>query len=183
MLKTFFISQSIKSLEIDRFIRQQFPAGDYSEIEIQNTPLGTKIVIYTNKPGKIIGKGGFNIDRITETLRVKFSLENGPARVGDLLAATKRVAGELARRFPGKIHETPTTAQLLADDLLELAMARAVDERHPAIAQLLDDLVRSELFKHVRLPLGQWPATRRLHSAMSPSSSARSVGFSSMARS
>ncbi len=76
MLKTFFISQSIKSLEIDRFIRQQFPAGDYSEIEIQNTPLGTKIVIYTNKPGKIIGKGGFNIDRITETSRVKFSLEN-----------------------------------------------------------------------------------------------------------
>jgi L-seryl-tRNA(Ser) seleniumtransferase len=47
-----------------------------------------------------------------------------PRRVQDLVAATKRVAGELTKRFPGKIHETPTTAQLLADDLLEMAMER-----------------------------------------------------------
>ena len=53
MLNKFFISQKIRSLAINRFIREHFPAGDYSDIEIQNTPLGTKIIIYTNKPGKI----------------------------------------------------------------------------------------------------------------------------------
>ncbi len=55
-----------------------------------------------------------------------------PRRVHDLLDATKKVAAELKKRFPGKIHETSTTAQLLADDLLELAMQRG-GVRQPAV--------------------------------------------------
>lgn len=61
---------------IEDFIRKNFPSGDYSKIELQSTPLGLKIIIYTNKPGKIIGKGGKNIDKITESLKEKFNLEN-----------------------------------------------------------------------------------------------------------
>ncbi len=61
---------------IEDYIRKSFPAGDYSHIELQATPLGIKIVIYTNKPGKIIGRGGRNIDSITEALKQHFKLEN-----------------------------------------------------------------------------------------------------------
>ncbi|MBI4175846.1 MAG: 30S ribosomal protein S3, partial [Candidatus Aenigmarchaeota archaeon] len=38
--------------------------------------MGIKIIIYTNKPGRIIGRGGKNINEITESLKKKFNLEN-----------------------------------------------------------------------------------------------------------
>ncbi|MFH1978497.1 MAG: 30S ribosomal protein S3 [Candidatus Aenigmatarchaeota archaeon] len=76
MLKTFFIKQGIKEAQIDEFIRKEFPLGDYSRTELQRTPLGTKIIIYTNKPGRIIGRGGKNINDITDAIKLRFDLEN-----------------------------------------------------------------------------------------------------------
>jgi small subunit ribosomal protein S3 len=76
MLKRYFVKQSVKEASIEDFIRKEFPLGDYSKIELQSTPLGIKIIIYTNKPGKIIGRGGRNIDMITESLKRRFELEN-----------------------------------------------------------------------------------------------------------
>jgi small subunit ribosomal protein S3 len=76
MLKDYFIKQGIKEAEIEKFIRTQFPYGDYSRAELQRTPLGIKILIYTNKPGRIIGRGGKNINEITDMVREKFGLEN-----------------------------------------------------------------------------------------------------------
>jgi L-seryl-tRNA(Ser) seleniumtransferase len=48
-----------------------------------------------------------------------------PERVRELIAATRRVAAALRAIFGNRLHETPTTAQLRADDLLALAMERA----------------------------------------------------------
>ena len=76
MLKNYFIKQGIKEAEIEKFIRTEFPMGDYSKTELQRTPLGIKIIIYTNKPGRIIGRGGKNINDMTEAIKQRFGLEN-----------------------------------------------------------------------------------------------------------
>jgi small subunit ribosomal protein S3 len=76
MLKEYFIRQGIKEAQIEEFIRREFPLGDYSRTELQRTPLGIKIIIYTNKPGRIIGKGGKNINEMTEAVKQRFKLDN-----------------------------------------------------------------------------------------------------------
>ncbi len=76
MLKNFFIKQGIKESQIEDFIRSTFPLGDYSRTELQRTPLGIKIIIYTNKPGRIIGRGRKNINEMTEAIKNRFDLEN-----------------------------------------------------------------------------------------------------------
>jgi small subunit ribosomal protein S3 len=76
MIKDYFIKQGIKEAEIEEFIRKQFPLGDYSRTELQRTPLGIKIIIYTNKPGRIIGKSGKNINEMTEAVKKRFELDN-----------------------------------------------------------------------------------------------------------
>jgi L-seryl-tRNA(Ser) seleniumtransferase len=48
-----------------------------------------------------------------------------PERVRELIACTRTVADALRPIFGARLHETPTTAQLLADDLLAIAMERA----------------------------------------------------------
>lgn len=85
MIKEYFIKQSIKEAQIEEFIKKKFPLGDYSKTEIQRTPLGIKILIYTNKPGRIIGRGGKNINEITDALKARFSLENPQVDVKSII--------------------------------------------------------------------------------------------------
>src|SRR5437867_2550167 len=47
-----------------------------------------------------------------------------PKRVQELIDTTKGVAAALRPIFGARLHETPTTAQLLADDVLAIAMER-----------------------------------------------------------
>lgn len=47
-----------------------------------------------------------------------------PERVRELIETTRTVGAALKRLLGRRVHETPTTAQLLADDILEMAMER-----------------------------------------------------------
>jgi L-seryl-tRNA(Ser) seleniumtransferase len=47
-----------------------------------------------------------------------------PARVQTLIATTKQIAGELRPLLGNRLRETPTTAQIAAEDILEIAMER-----------------------------------------------------------
>ncbi|MBN1897094.1 MAG: 30S ribosomal protein S3 [Candidatus Aenigmarchaeota archaeon] len=72
----YFVNQSIREVSIDAFIRENFPTTDYSDIELQRTPLGIKVIIYTHKPGRVIGRGGSKINQMSEMLKQKFDLDN-----------------------------------------------------------------------------------------------------------
>jgi L-seryl-tRNA(Ser) seleniumtransferase len=62
------------------------------------------------------------------------SLEQyAPRRVATLVETTKQVAAALRRRLGSRLHETPVTAQLPADDVLELAMERGRLTRAPVV--------------------------------------------------
>ncbi len=76
MLKEYFVKLGVKEVELEEFIKTKFPAGDYSKIVLSRTPLGLKVIIYTNKPGRIIGRGGRNIEVITRSLKERFGMEN-----------------------------------------------------------------------------------------------------------
>ncbi len=56
-----------------------------------------------------------------------------PQRVQRLIDTTKEVAAELKKVLGRRVHETPTTAQLLADDVLEIAMERGGVRQPPIV--------------------------------------------------
>ncbi len=56
-----------------------------------------------------------------------------PARVQTLVDTTKRVAAALRANLGDRVHETPVTAQLRAEDILEIAMERAHIDRPPIV--------------------------------------------------
>ncbi|HLD42134.1 MAG TPA: 30S ribosomal protein S3, partial [archaeon] len=106
MLKQHFVKQAIKEAELEKFITESFPEGDYSKIVLQRTPLGLKVVIYTNKPGRIIGRGGRNIELINQALKNKFGLENPQIDIKavenpdlDAKIVAKQIASALERGY------------------------------------------------------------------------------------
>lgn len=61
---------------VKEFIKNNLGKGRMSSVIVEYTPIGEKIIITTNKPGYVIGKGGERIDELTQVLRKKFNLEN-----------------------------------------------------------------------------------------------------------
>lgn len=56
-----------------------------------------------------------------------------PARVRALIATTKQIAGELRPLLGNRLRETPTTVQIGADDILEIAMERGGAHEPPVV--------------------------------------------------
>jgi L-seryl-tRNA(Ser) seleniumtransferase len=56
-----------------------------------------------------------------------------PARVRALIATTKEIAAELRPLLGNRLRETPTTVQIAADDILEIAMERGGVARAPVV--------------------------------------------------
>jgi len=71
-----FIKEAIRRRDVEEFLGKEFAKAGYSHCDIQRTPLSLRITVYAHKPGLIIGRGGKNIDAMTETLKVKFGFEN-----------------------------------------------------------------------------------------------------------
>lgn len=76
MIEKKIINAKKIQLEVKEFIKQKLSRGEISKISIERTPIGERIVIFTGKPGLIIGKGGETIQELTTDIKKKFGLEN-----------------------------------------------------------------------------------------------------------
>ena len=71
-----FVNEGIRNRDLEEFLSSEFDRAGYSHSIIQRTPLSIRITIYANKPGLIIGRGGKNIEAITNILKDRFGFEN-----------------------------------------------------------------------------------------------------------
>ena len=79
-----FIEDSIKKAEIDEFLRNEFERAGYGGVSITKTPLGTHLVIYTMRPGLVIGRGGETIRALATVLEEKFQLPSPQISVAEI---------------------------------------------------------------------------------------------------
>lgn len=71
-----FIEDSIARFRIAEFLERELDRAGFSRVEIQRTPIVTRIAVEVTKPGKVIGKKGGSIRELTETITRKFGIEN-----------------------------------------------------------------------------------------------------------
>lgn len=84
MIERKFISHQIKHFEIQAYIESKLGKSGYSHIDIKRTPLGEKVIVYTLKPGMVVGKKGENIKELTQTLKDRFGMENPQIEVAEV---------------------------------------------------------------------------------------------------
>ncbi len=99
-----FVDESVKKAEINEFLRNEFERAGYSGVDITKTPLGTHIVVYTMRPGLVIGRGGETIKELAKTLEEQFQVSNPQISVAELeipelnaYVIASRVASALSR--------------------------------------------------------------------------------------
>jgi len=71
-----FIDNPIERHKVMKFLETELDRAGVANIEIQRTPVVTRIAIEVLNPGRVIGKKGKTINTLTETLKKKFKLDN-----------------------------------------------------------------------------------------------------------
>jgi len=79
-----FVDDAMKKNEVDEFLRVKFEAAGYGGADITKTPLGTHIVVYSMRPGLVIGRGGETIKEVARVLEENFKLPNPQISVAEI---------------------------------------------------------------------------------------------------
>lgn len=69
---------------VREYIKKSLGKGKISNVKIQYTPVGEKIIISTHKPGLIIGRKGEKIEELTKILKTRFKLENPRIEIDEI---------------------------------------------------------------------------------------------------
>ena len=84
MIERKFVAQKFKEFQIEEYIIQSLRNVGHSRTKMVKTPLGEKIVIFTSRPGLVVGRKGQNIKQLTRTLKKKFDLENPQIEISEV---------------------------------------------------------------------------------------------------
>jgi small subunit ribosomal protein S3 len=63
-----------RNMELDEFLSKQLADAGYGGVDVQKTPVGTRITLYVTRPGLVIGRKGMGIKDLTDRLEKQFGL-------------------------------------------------------------------------------------------------------------
>ena len=84
MIEKDFVTEGLRRTRIDEYLQSELERAGYGGMEVQVTPLGTMVVVYAERPGMVIGRGGKTVRAITQNLKTKFDLENPQVEVKEV---------------------------------------------------------------------------------------------------
>ena len=70
------MKNNFRNLELDEYLASTLKDAGYGDVEVQKTPIGTRITLYVTRPGLVIGRKGTGIKDLTTKLEEKFGLTN-----------------------------------------------------------------------------------------------------------
>ena len=84
MIEKKFIEIKKNEYSIKEFIKSELGKGKISNVKIERTPIGERIILFTSRPGVIIGRKGESIQRLTEVLKKQFKMENPKIEIAEI---------------------------------------------------------------------------------------------------
>ncbi|MEK6855219.1 MAG: 30S ribosomal protein S3 [Nanoarchaeota archaeon] len=94
-----FVTFKKEELGVREYIKSELGKGRISEVMIEYTPIGEKIVVATSRPGIVIGRKGERIEELTRFLKKRFKLDNPHIEIREImepLLDAQLVADEIA---------------------------------------------------------------------------------------
>ena len=70
------IDDAILKMNISKFLSKELTKAGFSRVEIQKTPVLTRITVYVLNPGRVIGRMGKSINELTESIHKNFNVNN-----------------------------------------------------------------------------------------------------------
>jgi small subunit ribosomal protein S3 len=71
-----FVEEGIRKADIKEFLRDNLQKAKFGGVDIRRTALRTRMIIYAERPGLVIGRRGRNIKDLTEVLEQRYGFDN-----------------------------------------------------------------------------------------------------------
>lgn len=94
-----FIMENTKRSLIKKFLLKEIEGAGFGGMNIQRTPIGTRVNILVERPGMVIGKGGAKIKELTTTIHTKFDVENPQIEIQEAGASAALNAQIMAEKL------------------------------------------------------------------------------------
>ncbi len=136
-----FVDFKKEELGVKEYIKYELGKGRISDVTIEYTPVGEKIIVSTSKPGLVIGRRGEKIDMLTRVLKKKFKLDNPHIEIREIL-------------------DSRLDAQLVADEIA-LLLERKGSLKFKVIAyKMLQDIIKARALGVEIVLSGKLPSDR-----------------------
>jgi len=104
MIERQLIAQKMKEHLIAEVVFSHLGRLSCSHVELKRTPIGEKVIVYTSRPGLIVGRKGVNIKEITDILKNKLKMENPQLEVAEI-ERPELDATSIAKRMVGNFEK------------------------------------------------------------------------------
>jgi len=94
-----FVGFKKEELRVKEYVKKTLGKGKISNVSIEYTPVGEKIIVATSKPGLVIGRRGEKIDELTKFIKKRFKFDNPHIEIKEIrnpLLDAQLVADEIA---------------------------------------------------------------------------------------
>lgn len=136
-----FVTFKKEELGVKEYVKGELGKGRISEVSIEYTPVGEKIIIATSKPGLVIGRRGEKVDSLTRTLKKRFKLDNPHIEIRE-------------------IKEPKLDAQLVADEIALLLERRGSLKFKVIAYKMLSDIMKTGALGTEIVLSGKLPSDR-----------------------
>jgi small subunit ribosomal protein S3 len=70
------IKNNYRNMELNEYLEASLKDAGYGGVDVQKTPIGTRITLFVTRPGLVIGRKGVGIKDLTSRLEQNFGLTN-----------------------------------------------------------------------------------------------------------
>lgn len=111
-----FIEDSMVKYEITKYLEKLLNRAGFSRVDIQKTPVITRITTYVTNPGRVIGRSGETINELTKTIKEKFKIDNPQISVAEV--QNSMLEPRLVARYIANALERGANARALLHSVL-----------------------------------------------------------------
>ncbi|MFH1306467.1 MAG: 30S ribosomal protein S3 [Candidatus Micrarchaeota archaeon] len=78
-----FVDEAIIRYQVSKYLEKELDRAGFTHVDIQRTPMVTRIGVEVTNPGRVIGKKGRTIRELTDNIAKNFKIENPQISVSE----------------------------------------------------------------------------------------------------
>lgn len=79
-----FVAENVRRVLLKEYLMKEVSRAGFGGLEVQRTPMGTRVLLTTERPGLVIGRRGQTIKTLTTVIEERFGFENPQIEVQEV---------------------------------------------------------------------------------------------------
>ena len=79
-----FVAENVRRVLLKEYLMKEVSRAGFGGLDVQRTPMGTRVILSTERPGLVIGRKGQTIKNLTVAIEEQFGFENPQIEVQEV---------------------------------------------------------------------------------------------------